>query len=149
MHFISKVSLTTTTKYGVLSRSEKRCTGVREHRVSTNLASRHLLITCFNLFFRLSRCFNSHLGLSCLVGECWRILVHFLLQPSYHPSCCPPRCHSIGIPHKRLHVLISHQFHNSRMDLVQFSRVNRQNLILDGSDIRVAVLNCCTLTWSI
>jgi len=90
-----------------------------------------------------------HLGLSCLMSECWRVLVYLVLQPSHHPCCSPSRCQSISIPHKRLHVFISHHLHDSRIDLVQFPWINSQDLILDRPDVRIAILDCRTLSWFI
>jgi len=76
-----------------------------------------------------------------LVCKCGRMAIHLLLEPPNHPSGRPPRALAIRISHERFHVFISHHLHDPGVYAVKLAWVDRENLVLDRPDVRIAILD--------
>lgn len=78
--------------------------------------------------------------------KCGWMVINVVLKPSHHSPRRSPWVHAICIPHEWLHMPVSHHLHYSRIDLVQLPRINGKYLILNRSNVWVAILNRCTLS---
>jgi hypothetical protein len=74
-----------------------------------------------------------------------RISFYITSQPTTNLLHFHPRGVQLTVSHKRRHNLIPHHIHNPWINLIQLPRIDREDLILDWPNIRLAILHRRTL----